>query len=81
MQTTLADNDDWNAMQQLLKSYKLSVESVTQADAEWAATYWQTHQHLSLGDRLCLALTHRLEATVLTSDAMWGTDAPVQQIR
>jgi len=81
MQKILANNDNWEAMQQLLKSYKLSIRSVTQADAEWAAMYWQTHQYLSLGDRLCLALTYRLGATVLTSDAMWGTDAPVQQIR
>ena len=57
------------------------IEPVTRADAEWAATFWQTHQNLSLADRLCLALADRLGAIALTSDAMWGTDAPVQQIR
>ena len=68
-------------MRQLIESYELVVEPVTQADAEWAAAYWQTHQYLSLGDRLCLALADRLGATVLTSDTIWGTDAPVRQIR
>jgi len=81
IQKSLHDGRDWNAAQQLIEAYDIVVEPVTQADAEWAAAYWQTHQYLSLGDRLCLALTHRLGATVLTSDAMWGTDAPVQQIR
>ena len=81
IQKTLARGDDWNSMRQLIESYEIVVEPVTQADAEWAAAYWQTHQYLSLGDRLCLALTHRLGATALTSDTMWGTDAPVQQIR
>jgi len=80
-QKTLHEGRDWNAARQLLEGYELIVEPVTQADAEWAATYWQTHQYLSLGDRLCLALTDRLGATALTSDTMWGTDAPVQQIR
>ena len=81
MQKALARGDDWDAMRQLVESYEMVIAPVTRADAEWAAVYWQTHQNLSLADRLCLALADRLGATVLTSDAMWGTEAPVQQIR
>ena len=81
VQKSLRDGRDWDAMRQLVESYEMVIEPVTRADAEWAAVYWQTHQNLSLADRLCLALTDRLGATVLTSDAMWGNEAPVQQIR
>ena len=81
MQKTLSRGGDWGAVRQYFEGYEMVIEPVTRADAEWAAIYWQTHQNLSLADRLCLALTDRLGATVLTSDAMWGTDAPVQQIR
>jgi len=36
---------------------------------------------LSPGDRLCLALARRLEATVWTADNAWGTSEAVRQIR
>lgn len=81
MQKTLALGDDWNVARQMLSSFSLVIESVTQADAEYAAVLWADHRSLSLGDRLCLALGHRLGATVLTADAAWGTSATIQQIR
>ena len=59
----------------------LVFEPVTAEDAETAATLWQDHPTLSLGDRLCLALGHRLAVPVLTADRAWGNQAPIVQIR
>ena len=39
------------------------------------------HPTLSLGDRLCLALGHRLAVPVLTTDRAWGNQPPIVQIR
>ena len=72
---------DWSLARALLESYGLTVEPVTEADAEWAAARWRAGEGLSLGDRLCLALADRLGTAVLTADAQWGTDPPVRQIR
>lgn len=59
----------------------LVLEPVTAKDAETAATLWQDHPTLSLGDRLCLALGHRLAVPVLTADRAWGNQPPIVQIR
>lgn len=59
----------------------LRVEPVSIADAEHAAALWQDNPHLSLADRLCLALAHRLQVPVLTADRAWGDEPPVVQIR
>lgn len=72
---------EWSLSRALLASYGVSVESVTESDAEWAAARWRRGEELSLGDRLCLSLAHRLQAPALTADAAWGQDEPVRQIR
>ena len=72
---------DWQISRALLLSYELSVEPVTQADAEDAAMLWVTGSALSLADRLCLALTNRLTATAWTADAAWRDLPHVQLIR
>jgi ribonuclease VapC len=72
---------EWSLSRALLASYGVSVESVTESDAEWAAARWRRGERLSLGDRLCLSLAHRLQAPALTADAAWGHDEPVRQIR
>ena len=72
---------DWSLSRALMVSYGVVVEDVTQADGEWAAARWRRGEGLSLGDRLCLALAHRLDAPVLTADSAWGHDRPVRQIR
>jgi ribonuclease VapC len=72
---------EWSLSRALLASYGVSVESVTESDAEWAAARWRRGEGLSLGDRLCLSLAHRLQAPALTADAAWGHDEPVRQIR
>ena len=72
----------WAAAKAVLTSYEVTIEPVTEADAELAADLWRSWPHLSLGDRLCLALAHRLDAVTLTSDQAWETtSAKVRLIR
>ena len=72
---------DWDLVRALLLSYDLTVEPVLSEDAEWAARRWQHGEGLSLGDRLCLALAHRVGGPVLTADAAWGEADDIRQIR
>jgi ribonuclease VapC len=72
---------DWPLSRALLVSYGVSVENVTESDGEWAAARWRRGEGLSLADRLCLSLAHRLQAQALTADAAWGHGEPVRQIR
>lgn len=72
---------DWDLARGLLLSYDLRVESVTAEDAELAVTLWVAGEGLSLGDRLCLALGERLDATTWTGDAQWGERPGVRMIR
>ena len=72
---------DWDLVRALLVSYDLTVEAVTESDAEWAALRWGKGEGLSLADRLCLALGERLDAEVWTSDVSWGTTGRVHQLR
>ncbi len=80
-QKVRAAGRDWPSARQLLSTYRLTVVSVTAADAEHAAAMWAEVPALSLGDRLCLARGHRLGGLVWTADRAWGDDAPVRQIR
>ncbi len=64
----------------------LTIEPLTEADClTVAATRVETRPHgLSLADRACLALAHRLGVPALTADRAWataGTGAKVQLIR
>jgi len=81
MQKVLQHGDDWALASQLLKAQGVTIEPVTQADAEWAAVHWTSHPNLSLGDRLCLALANRLGTTALTADTAWDTDEGIRHIR
>jgi ribonuclease VapC len=77
-----AHGRNWDLSRSLLVSYGVKVESVTVADAEWAAQKWLRGQGLSLGDRLCMALGSRLDADIWTADRTWGTgDGRIRQIR
>lgn len=80
-QKVRARNHDWDLERGLLLSYPITIEAVQIADAETAAALWSQGSHLSLGDRLCLALTERLGATVWTADTAWGTTGSIRQIR
>jgi ribonuclease VapC len=55
----------------LLASFGLRVVDVHAGDAERAAEFWHPGSPLSLADRLCLALGHRLELPVATTDPGW----------
>ncbi len=71
-QKVIAAGGDWPLAAALILSYDVSVEPVTLADAESAASLWRGGESLSLGDRLCLALGERLQAEVLTADSAWA---------
>lgn len=72
---------NWSVARDLLLSYGLRVEPVTQADGELAASIWTAGAGLSLGDRLCLALGTRLQEEIVTSDTAWGELAGVTLAR
>lgn len=72
---------NWDLARSLLASYDLDIEPVTADDAEWGARRWVRGEGLSLADRLCLALGHRLGAEVWTADRTWGTGGRLRQIR
>lgn len=80
-QKVVAANRDWELARALLRSYGVAVEPVTADDAEWAARRWRHGEGLSLADRLCLALAERLNSEAWTTDAAWGTQGRIRQIR
>ena len=80
-QKVRAAGGDWPVAAALLASYGLTVRDATTADAERAADRWGRGSGLSLGDRFCLALGDRLDATVLTADTAWKDDPRVRLIR
>ncbi len=80
-QKILASGRDWVIAGALLDSYGISLEPVSAADAELAASLWWQGTNLSLADRLCLALGHRLDSTVWTADRELGDNGRVRQIR
>ena len=80
-QKVRASERDWGLARTLLGSYGIRVEPVVVEDAEWAARRWQRGESLSLADRLCLALSERLDAPVLTADTAWRSSERIRQIR
>jgi len=78
----LARCGDWAAAEAALTGYGLTVIGVEPEDAVRAARRWLDHPSLSLGDRLCLAVAERREATVLTTDRAWAVaGASVRLVR
>lgn len=61
----------WAVARSLLLSFPLEIEPVTIGDAEAAAALWSRGSGLSLGDRLCLALSARLGVDALSADSAW----------
>lgn len=80
-QKVRAAERDWDLVRALLLSYDLTVEAVSEDDAEWAARRWHRGEGLSLADRLCLALGERLDVDVWTADTSWGSAGRVRQLR
>jgi ribonuclease VapC len=68
-----------------IESLGLEIAPFTVDDAEQAAGLGPPTRHvLSLGDRACLALAHRLDLPVLTADRSWlrlGLGVDVEPIR
>ncbi len=63
----------------LLRSLGLDVTEVTRIDGEKAAALWTLESALSLGDRLCLAVAHRLEKPAVTTESRWAAaDADIE---
>jgi ribonuclease VapC len=58
-----------------LQELGLRIEPFTLVDARRAEELWEAGREmgLSLGDRACLALAHRLAAEALTADRAWKT--------
>ncbi|RZS32424.1 PIN domain nuclease of toxin-antitoxin system [Herbihabitans rhizosphaerae] len=81
IQVLIRHGRDWELSVALLQSYGLDVLPVSGEDGEWAARRWRRGESLSLGDRLCLALGERMDATVWTADKEWGDGGRVRQIR
>lgn len=70
----------WDLARSLLAWYDTAVEPVTADDGEWAPLQWTAGEGLSLADRLCLALGHRLDAAIWTVDHSWGANTRIHQI-
>ncbi len=79
--TIIRAGGDWELARALLLGYGVTVEPVTQDDAEEAARAWPEESGLSLGDRLSLALGKRYDATVVTADRAWDGLPGVSLIR
>jgi len=60
----------------LLHALGVSVEPVIEADARTAALLRSGAAHLSLADRLCLALAQRLSGQAVTAERSWLAAAP-----
>lgn len=75
VQKAIALGTDVDGMLEELQELGLKIEPFIIEDGEKAGRLWsETKQYgLSLGDRACLSLGSRLEATVLTSDRAWAS--------
>ncbi len=87
VQKCLQKGVDTQGMREELEASGLRIAPVTAAQAEIAASLWQSYKTygLSLGDRLCMALALELQATkpdgrrkaqtltLYTADRMWIT--------
>jgi PIN domain nuclease of toxin-antitoxin system len=72
---------DWQPARDYLRSTGISVEPVTEEDAEAAALLWRAGSGLSLADRLCLSLGRRLGLDTITADRAWGNFPNVTLVR
>ena len=75
VQKSAAAGVDIEGMQQDVCALGLVILPFTVEEAEYAGRLWQQTRQwsLSLGDRACLSLGHRLQAPVLTADRIWTT--------
>ena len=72
LQKVMAKDADAEATAADLLALGLTVEPVTEDDGLAVARWWTTDNHLSLGDRCCLALADRLGGQAVTADGSWA---------
>ena len=72
---TIAAGVDINGMREDLEALGLRILPFSAEEAELAAQLWQQTRQagLSLGDRACLSVGLRMNASVLTADQIWAT--------
>ena len=75
VQKTIAAGVDINGMREDLEALGLRILPFSTEEAELAAQLWQQIRQagLSLGDRACLSVGLRMNASVLTADQIWAT--------
>lgn len=75
VQKTIAAGVDINGMREDLEALGLRILPFSTEEAELAAQLWQQARQagLSLGDRACLSVGLRMNASVLTADQIWAT--------
>jgi len=75
VQKTIAAGVDSNGMREDLEALGLRILPFSTEEAELAAQLWQQTRQagLSLGDRACLSVGLRMNASVLTADQIWAT--------
>lgn len=75
VQKTIAAGVDIKGMREDLEALGLRILPFSTEEAELAAQLWQQTRQagLSLGDRACLSVGLRMNASVLTADQIWAT--------
>jgi PIN domain nuclease of toxin-antitoxin system len=71
VQKTVARGTPIEGMRQELEELGMRIPPFTPEDAEMAGRLWMQARSLSLGDRACISLGHRLHLPVLTADRAW----------
>lgn len=75
VQKSIAASVDINGMREDLEALGLKILPFSAEEAELAGQLWQQTRQagLSLGDRACLSVGLRMNASVLTADQIWTT--------
>lgn len=75
VQKTIGAGVDINGMREDLEALGLRILPFSTEEGELAAQLWQQTRQagLSLGDRACLSVGLRMNASVLTADKIWAT--------
>jgi PIN domain nuclease of toxin-antitoxin system len=71
-----ARGGNWAAAETALMGFGLEVAPILADDAVAAGRIWLDYPHLSLGDRLCLAVGLRVGGAIYTADRAWEPVSP-----
>lgn len=86
LQKSISREASIDGLREEVESLGLVITPFTAEDAEFSAKVWPTTKRfgLSLGDRACLALAHRVGLPAITADHSWSQlkiDVQVQVVR